>query len=200
MKKLTLPASQHFAKPIIDFMKTKLEIFKRLDDNNVLRDSDPDLKKALPRIGGSIKTTAELLLKLLIKKFNQGKLQSLQLSFTYSYFIRHIDSRLKKSAIKEHFIRLCDTFKSVLSKRYRGLLALPTRIVNCITIEFTPGIIQFTEPAYNKLADMEVKPFRLNLTPAPINPQPAHTSPASVERSGGVQKISDAFGAFFKPR
>lgn len=200
MKKLTMPASQHFAKPEIDFMKTKLEMFKRLDENNGLRDADPDFKKALPRIGGSIKTTAEMLLKLLIKKLKQGKLQSLQtVSFTYSYFIKHIDSRLKKSALKEHFIRLCDTYKSVLSKRYRGLLTLPTKTINCITIEFAPGVLQFTEPAYNQLTNMDVKPFRLNLSSAPLNSQVTHNTPAiSAERTGSVQKISDAFGAFFR--
>lgn len=199
MKKLTMPASQYFAKPEIDFMKTKLEIFKRLDENNQIRDSDPELKKAFPRIGGSIKTTVELLLKLLIKKLKQGKLQSLQtISFTYSYFIQHIDSRLKKSALKEHFIRLCDTYKSILSKRYRGLLTLPTKTINCITLEFAAGVLQFTEPVYNQLTKMEVKPFRLDLSPAPLNSQVTHTPAVSAERTGSVQKISEAFGAFFK--
>lgn len=196
MKKLSMPASQHFAKPEIDFMKTKLEIFKRLDENNQLRDADPAFKNALPRIGGSIKTTIEMALRMLIKKLKQGKLRSLEtLSFTYSYFIRHIDSRLKKSALKEHFIRLCDTHRSILSKRYRGLLTLPDKTVNCITIEFAPGILQFTEPVYNELTKMSVKPLNLNPTPAPVI---HNTLSISEDRTGTVQKISDAFGSFFR--
>lgn len=190
-----MPASQHFAKPEIDFVKTKLEIFKRLDENNQLRVADPALKKALPRIGGSIKTTIEMALKLLIKKFKQGKSSSLHtLSFTYSYFIQHIDSRLKKSALKEHFIRLCDTHKAILSKRYRDLITLPGKTVNCITIEFSSGVIQFTQPEYNKLAEMDIKPTKLSLS----NSQIINKSTVSDERTGGVQKISDAFGAFFR--
>ena len=85
MQTLTMPASQYFAKPIIDFVQSKIEIMKRLDENNRLRDADESLKATLPRIGGGVKTTAEKLLQLFIKKFKAGKLgTNFKLSFTYT--------------------------------------------------------------------------------------------------------------------
>lgn len=199
MDKLTMPVSEHFAKPVVDFIKSKIEIMKRLDENNRLRDADPDFKATLPRIGGGIKTTAEKLLQLFIKKLKKGS-NGLSLSFTYSYLIQHVDGRAKKSALKEHLIRLCTSFKSILSRRYRDTITLPGRICNCITIEFAPGVLQYTEPRYNQLHDIDLSrtSSRTNVS-LNLNPQKSQVIHNGEARTGGFSKIGEIDFSFLKP-
>lgn len=203
MDKLTMPISQHFAKPIIDFIATKLEIMKRIDANNQLRSIDETLKEEFPRIGGGIKTTAEKLIQLLIKKMKKGESNGSSISFTYSYFIQHVDGRVQKSALKQHFIRLCTSCRPILSKRCRGLLTLPSRIINCITIEFTPGVIQFTSPAKNKVQDMDFSstptPRKVSLNLNPNNPQKSTVVHSFAQLFSEASKNSTLFSSFLKP-
>ncbi|WP_394992646.1 hypothetical protein [Emticicia sp.] len=199
MDKLTMPVSKYFSKPVVDFIKSKIEIMKRLDENNRLRDADVDFKATLPRIGGGIKTTAEKLLQLFIKKLKQGS-NGLSLSFTYSYFIQHVDGRAQKSALKEHLIRMCNSYKSILSKRYRDTLTLPGRICNCITIEFAPGVIQYTVPSYNQLHDIDLNhPAPRSNVSLNLNPQKSQVIHSREARTGGFSKIGEIDFSFLKP-
>lgn len=192
MQKLTMPLSKYFVGPIIDFIATKIEIMKRLDENNRLRNADDALKATLPRIGGGIKTTAEKLIQLLIKKFKVGESDGSKLAFTYSYFIQHADGRVQKTALKQHFIRLCDAYRPILSRRSRGQLTLPNRIVNCVSLELSPGIIQYTNPIRNKVHHID-----LTTTPTP-RPKPNLDPNPKPIQSRLIHSLEDLLSDFSK--
>ncbi len=206
MQKTTVFISDHINKPKLDWVKMKIEAFKRLDENNRIR-SDEDFKLMYPRAGEHIFKTVEKLITLFRKKFDQGKLDGFKLKFTYSYFKKHCDSRYTVRTFINHFNTIADSFNSIFSVRMRDTLKLPGRECNCTMIEFAPGIVQYTDARMNAIHDMA----------APTGVQYANVSPNAAsaprdsyginskvfttpdERAGGAKKFGDLLGSFFKP-
>lgn len=210
MNKNTIEIATLVNKPKLDWLAMKIECFKRLDENNRIRDADAELRSIYPRIGDHIYRTVEKLISLYRKKFESGQLQGGNFKFTYSYFKRHAESKYVIKTLINHFNTLMLGFNSIFSKRQRDTIKLPNRDgCNCVLVEFAPGIVKYTNPKFDAIHNLPMYPVALRVDktaaykPA-ISPQ-ALRSPE--DRAGGVRRLGDSLGgldgplgAFFKGR
>lgn len=210
MNKNTIEIASYLNKPKLDWLAMKIECFRRLDENNRIRDADEAFKSMYPRIGDHIYRTVEKLISLYRKKFEKGQLEGFSFKFTYSYFKRHAESKYVIKTLINHFNTLMTGFNSIFSKRQRDTLKLPNRDgCNCVLVEFAPGIVKYTNPKYDAIHNLPMTPVVLQTDykgayrPA-ISPQalrsPEHRTD-SVQRLGeGLGKLEGSLGAFFKGR
>jgi hypothetical protein len=193
-----VPISSAINKPKLDWLNTKLEAFRRLTDNNKIRENE-EFASLYPRCGNSIFVTVDRLLALYKKKFERGETSGFRLKFTYGYFKQHCMSTLSIRTFINHFNTIAKAYKSIFKIRERDVLKLKERDCNCVAIEFSPGIIQYTNPSYSKLHEDDPAPnvVQLNVTDKRILAlrMPQTGSPS---REGGTKKISSLISGFFK--
>ncbi|HEY1061895.1 MAG TPA: hypothetical protein VGE44_09420, partial [Daejeonella sp.] len=143
------------------------------------------------------------------KKFERNQLDGFKLKFTYGYFKRHAESKYVIKTLINHFNTLCAAFNSIFKVRQRDTLKLPDRDCNCVMVEFAPGIVCYTNPAYNQLHDLPSSPLVLRSdAKVPVHAPFSPSVLASPEqRTEGILRLGDSLGqlqgplgAFFKRR
>lgn len=204
MQKTAIPISDVINRPKLNWLKMKIEAYKRLDENNRMK-QDEAYKDKLPRIGDHIYRTVDKLITLYIKKFGKGEIKDQKLRFTYSYLKKHADSRYCVRTFMNHLNTIASAYHSIFSNKFRDTLGLPNKDCNCVCLEFAPGVVIFENPAHNAihLSDFKVPIKYGNVS---SNEKSAPTVPYYLnknlfahpdERAGGAKKLGDLLGGLF---